>query len=92
MKLLSKSNTRKKKTMNIEMKNGSHAYRFSSTNKFYHNRRFASLGEAKREADRLCPKYANIDVWALFDNNVERLIYTPAGNTGGQARRGSYTK
>jgi hypothetical protein len=67
-------------------------YRFSSLNKFYHNRRFDSIGQAKREADRLCPKYANIDVWALVDGKTERLVYTPKGHTGGQGNKGTYRK
>lgn len=72
-----------------------HAMYWLSTTDFSQNgRRFDSLAEAKKIADRLSNRNPNTayDVCAFVDRNSFRLVYTPANCTAGQAKRDLYVK
>lgn len=67
-------------------------YIIKSTNSWYNNRKFESLGEAKELADKLSLEGSMADIWSEVDHKESRCIYTPADCVAGQAIRGTYVK
>ena len=67
-------------------------YYITSTNSWYNNLKFESLGEAKEKADDIADRGFNCDVWAVVDNKADRCIYTPEACPAGQAIRDTYVK
>ena len=67
-------------------------YKLNANDDWFNGMRFASLVEAKDQADDVAAKGITVDVIALTDRDTFRVAYTPANCRGGQSKRTTFNK